>query len=51
VKEAAGLNIFRALADFATQLVLVVVGIVLVFSPSTLVDNVHLAPSRRSRTS
>src|SRR6266516_2836767 len=40
VKEAAGLNIFLALADFATQLVLV--GIVLVFSPSTLVHNVHL---------
>src|ERR1041385_4362168 len=42
VKEAAGLNIFLALADFATQLVLVVVGLVLVFSPSTLVHNVHL---------
>src|SRR3954466_3016975 len=36
VKEAAGLNIFLALADFATQLVLVVVGLVLVFSPHTL---------------
>jgi APA family basic amino acid/polyamine antiporter len=42
VKEAAGLNIFLALADFATQLVLVCVGLVLVFSPSTLVHNVHL---------
>jgi APA family basic amino acid/polyamine antiporter len=42
VKEAAGLNIFLALADFATQLVLVVVGLVLVFSPSTLVHNIHL---------
>ncbi len=42
VKEAAGVNIFLALADFATQLVLVVVGLVLVFSPSTLVHNVHL---------
>ncbi|HYY73841.1 MAG TPA: universal stress protein [Solirubrobacterales bacterium] len=42
VKEAAGLNVFLALADFATQLVLVVVGLVLVFSPSTLVHNVHL---------
>src|SRR4051794_23008580 len=40
VKEAAGLNIFLALADFATQVVLVVVGGVLVFSPSTLIDNV-----------
>jgi APA family basic amino acid/polyamine antiporter len=42
VKEAAGLNIFLALADFATQLVLVVVGLVLVFSPETLVNNVDL---------
>ena len=30
VKESAGLNVFLALADFLTQLVLVVVGIVLV---------------------
>jgi APA family basic amino acid/polyamine antiporter len=42
VKEAAGLNIFLALADFATQLVLVVVGFVLVFSPHTLIHNVDL---------
>jgi basic amino acid/polyamine antiporter, APA family len=40
VREAAGLNIFLALADFLTQLMLVVVGIVLVMSPETLVDNV-----------
>ena len=40
VREAAGLNIFLALADFLTQLLLVVVGIVLVMSPETLVDNV-----------
>jgi APA family basic amino acid/polyamine antiporter len=42
VKEAAGLNIFLALADFATQLVLVVVGLVLVFSPHTLIHNIDL---------
>src|SRR5438477_3561196 len=42
VKEAAGLNIFLALADFATQLVLVVVGLVLVFSPHTLINNIDL---------
>jgi APA family basic amino acid/polyamine antiporter len=42
VKEAAGLNIFLAVADFATQLLLVLLGLVLVFSPQTLVDNVHL---------
>jgi APA family basic amino acid/polyamine antiporter len=40
VKEAAGLNIFLALADFATQVVLVVVGAVLVFSPHTLIHNI-----------
>jgi basic amino acid/polyamine antiporter, APA family len=42
VKESAGLNVFLALADFLTQVALVVVGIVLVFSPDTLVDNVDL---------
>jgi APA family basic amino acid/polyamine antiporter len=40
VKESAGLNVFLALADFLTQLALVVVGVVLVLSPETLVDNV-----------
>src|SRR3954469_8447136 len=40
VKEAAGLNIFLALADFATQVLLVVVGCVLVLSPATLINNV-----------
>jgi APA family basic amino acid/polyamine antiporter len=40
VREAARLNIFLAVVDFATQLLLVVLGFVLVFSPSVLVDNV-----------
>jgi APA family basic amino acid/polyamine antiporter len=40
VKEAAGLNVFLALADFATQVILVIVGAVLVFSPDTLIDNI-----------
>ncbi len=40
VKESAGLNVFLALADFLTQVLLVVVGIVLVLSPDTLVNNV-----------
>jgi APA family basic amino acid/polyamine antiporter len=40
VREAAGLNVFLAVADFLTQLVLVIVGIVLVLSPDTLVDNI-----------
>jgi APA family basic amino acid/polyamine antiporter len=42
VKESAGLNVFLALADFLTQVALVVVGLVLVFSPDTLVANVDL---------
>src|ERR671915_344965 len=40
VQEAAKLNIFLAVVDFATQLLLVVLGFMLVFSPSVLVDNV-----------
>ena len=42
VKEAARLNIFLAFTDFSTQLLLVVVGAILVLSPSVLVHNVHL---------
>src|SRR5215213_5643905 len=45
VEEAAGLNIFLALADFMTQVLLVIVGVVLVFSPATLVDNVDFGTS------
>ncbi|MFL5893608.1 MAG: universal stress protein [Thermoleophilaceae bacterium] len=41
IREAAGLNIFLALTDFATQLILVAIGVFLVLSPSTLVHNVH----------
>jgi APA family basic amino acid/polyamine antiporter len=41
-KESTGVNVFFALADFMTQVVLVIVGIVLVFSPDILVHNVHL---------
>jgi basic amino acid/polyamine antiporter, APA family len=40
VREAAGLNIFLALIDLVTQMILVVVGVVLVLSPETLVENV-----------
>jgi APA family basic amino acid/polyamine antiporter len=40
IKEAAGLNIFLAIVDLITQLILVIVGIVLVLSPETLVDNI-----------
>src|SRR3954447_588324 len=42
VKEAAGLNILLAVTDFMTQLLLVVVGGILVFSPDTLINNIHL---------
>src|SRR5215204_4926250 len=42
VKESAGLNVFLAVTDFVTQLGLVVVGLVLVFSPDILLDNVDL---------
>jgi basic amino acid/polyamine antiporter, APA family len=41
-KESTGINILLAVIDFATQLLLVVAGAFLVFSPQTLVDNVHL---------
>src|SRR3954467_8997918 len=40
VKEAAGLNIFLAVADFITQVLLVIIGCILVLSPETLVNNV-----------
>jgi APA family basic amino acid/polyamine antiporter len=40
IREAAGLNIFLAVVDFATQLLLVLLGFVLVLNPSILVDNV-----------
>ena len=42
IKEAAGLNIFLAVIDFATQLLLVTLGFFLIFSPHVLVHNVHL---------
>src|SRR6266550_1445286 len=41
-EESAAVNIGLAVTDFATQLLLVLVGLFLVFSPQTLVDNVHL---------
>src|SRR5436189_2759986 len=49
VQESAAVNIGLAVTDFATQLLLVVVGLFLVFSPQTLADNVHwgVAPTWR----
>jgi APA family basic amino acid/polyamine antiporter len=50
IKEAAGLNIFLAVVDFATQLLLVIVGFSLIFSVHTLKANVHfgVAPTWRN---
>jgi APA family basic amino acid/polyamine antiporter len=47
VQESAGVNIFLALTDFMTQLLLVLIGFFLILSPHTLIHNVHLgtAPS------
>jgi basic amino acid/polyamine antiporter, APA family len=41
IKEAASLNIFLAVIDFATQLLLVLLGFFLIFSPHTLTSNIH----------
>jgi APA family basic amino acid/polyamine antiporter len=41
IRESARLNIFLAVVDFGTQLLLVLIGFVLIFSPSTLTHNVH----------
>jgi basic amino acid/polyamine antiporter, APA family len=41
-KESTGINILLAVIDFATQLLLVLAGVFLVFSPQVLVDNVQL---------
>src|SRR5919205_1377572 len=42
VQESAAVNVGLAVTDFMTQLLLVIVGGVLVFSPDTLIHNVHL---------
>src|SRR4051812_11018833 len=46
-EESAAVNVGLALTDFATQLLLVLVGLFLVFSPQTLADNIHwgIAPT------
>jgi APA family basic amino acid/polyamine antiporter len=47
IREAAKLNIGLAVIDFATQLLLVLLGFALIFSPHTLSANIHwgTAPS------
>src|SRR6266702_1640128 len=41
IREAASLNIFLALVDFATQLLLVLLGFILIFNTHVLTSNVH----------
>jgi APA family basic amino acid/polyamine antiporter len=41
-QESTRVNLFLAVGDLMTQIVLVVIGIALVLSPETLIDNVHL---------
>jgi APA family basic amino acid/polyamine antiporter len=41
VKEASGLNIFLAVLDLLTQMFLIVVGLLLLFSPEMLIENIH----------
>ena len=42
LRESASLNMFLAVADLFTQVLLVVLGAVLIFDPSVLVNQVHL---------
>src|SRR5215212_12217547 len=42
LRESANLNIFLAITDLLTQVALIVLGAALIFSPSTLIDQVHL---------
>ena len=41
-QESAKLNTVLAVSDLATQVILVIFGLFMVFSPETLVDNVHI---------
>jgi basic amino acid/polyamine antiporter, APA family len=47
IKEAARVNIFLAVVDFATQLLLVIIGFAIVLHPHVLTANVHwgIAPT------
>ena len=44
-QEAARLNVFLAIADFLTQVALVIIGFALVLSPDTLIENVDFGTS------
>ncbi len=41
-QESSRLNLVLAIGDLCTQILLVAIGIALVLSPSTLIDNIHL---------
>jgi APA family basic amino acid/polyamine antiporter len=41
-KESTGINVTLAVIDFLTQLLLVLIGAVIIFSPEQLVDNIQL---------
>jgi APA family basic amino acid/polyamine antiporter len=49
LRESANLNIFLAITDLLTQIVLIVLGVVLIFDPSALVEQIRLgrAPTYR----
>jgi APA family basic amino acid/polyamine antiporter len=47
IKEAANLNIFLAVVDFATQLLLVVIGFALIFDPHIVSRRTSTGASRR----
>ena len=49
LKESAKLNVFLAVADLVTQVLLIVVGAILIFDPAILVNQIHLgtAPTFR----
>ncbi len=40
LRESTGINVLLAVVDFATQVLLVVLGFALIFSPNVLIDNV-----------
>ena len=42
IQESTRINVLLAVVDFATQVLAVLLGFVLVFSPSILADNIHL---------
>jgi basic amino acid/polyamine antiporter, APA family len=42
LRESASLNIFLAITDLLTQVVLVILGAILIFHPGVLIDQIHL---------